>query len=89
MTREVGLDRIAASATEEEPREVFWSEPGFHENHCALSMYSPPLFVLVRGHSNECCGGTWGRNILMFCSVGTNASCCSERVEDDYSYVEF
>jgi hypothetical protein len=35
-TKEVFLDRIAASATEEEPREVFWSEPGFHENHCAL-----------------------------------------------------
>ncbi|CAG8954777.1 hypothetical protein HYFRA_00004702 [Hymenoscyphus fraxineus] len=35
-TVEVGLDRIAASASEEEPREVFWSEPGFHENHCAL-----------------------------------------------------
>lgn len=34
---EVSLDRLAASATEEDPREMFYPTPGFHENHCVMT----------------------------------------------------
>ena len=36
-TIEASLDRFAASATEEEPRDMFYPTPGFHENHCSLT----------------------------------------------------